>query len=224
MGSSFDRCAFIGLACCALVAAACNRTEGECYPRGEGGNAGPGAGGGPIVPAGAGGFGDAPPPEPQGAGDEAADPCNAAEGKVYTCNGDVVCHHPQGGTEGCHYVNHREGGPSAGQVIERLILACQKDKPGYSCQQDTLTCNDGPVVAPAVTKYVCNGGVSCMDKQGVSEGCNHVAEEVYADDEQDAIDLLVEICEDNLHDKHGNNCDHGGFCCNAGSLTCNKAN
>lgn len=52
---------------------ACNYTEGECYPRGQGGgNAG--VGGSIIVPDGAGGFGDVP-PEPQGATDTPPD-CN----------------------------------------------------------------------------------------------------------------------------------------------------
>lgn len=54
---------------------ACNYTEGECYPRGEG-TTGAGVGGGVIVPGGPGGFGDEP-PDPQGAAESPA--CNATD-------------------------------------------------------------------------------------------------------------------------------------------------
>jgi len=229
MGSSFDRCAFIGLACCALVAAACNRTEGECYPRGEGGAAGPGgpgAGGGPIVPGGPGGNGDVP-PEPQGAGDgtEGADPCNAVEGNIYTCSGVVNCHKGDD-LDQCPFWNRKQSAVAAGAAIEALVVECQSTREGYSCSQGTLTCNGGssPPVKPQAARYVCNGGVTCTDSKGHSDGCTYVAEEVWADDAQDATDLLVEICEDEKHDSTGNNCDHGGYCCSQGSLTCNKAN
>lgn len=53
---------------------ACNYTEGECYPRGQGGgNAG--VGGSVVVPNGAGGFGDVP-PESQDATDPPPPDCN----------------------------------------------------------------------------------------------------------------------------------------------------
>lgn len=51
---------------------ACNYTVGECWPRGEGGGTGSesvAAGGGIIIPTGVGGFGDAPPKQPQDATD-----------------------------------------------------------------------------------------------------------------------------------------------------------
>lgn len=55
------------------LGAACNYDTGECYPRGQDGS---GAGGGVILQGGAGGFGDAPSPKPQGA-PNSADPCAA---------------------------------------------------------------------------------------------------------------------------------------------------
>jgi hypothetical protein len=58
---------------------ACNYTVGECYPRGQGSdNAGAvaGAGGSVVVPGGVGGFGDAPPRQPQDATNPPFD-CNS---------------------------------------------------------------------------------------------------------------------------------------------------
>lgn len=54
-----------------LVLVTCNYDEGACWIDGQGDGA-VGAGGGPILPPGAGGFGDVP-PEPQGATDATVD-------------------------------------------------------------------------------------------------------------------------------------------------------
>lgn len=45
----------------ALALSGCNYTEGQCYPRGEGGGAIAAGVGGSLFPGGAGGFGDVPP-------------------------------------------------------------------------------------------------------------------------------------------------------------------
>lgn len=228
MVSRSSVCRLVGLvgALAALALGACNYTEGQCVPRGQGGS--PGAGGGPIVPGpGQGGFGDVP-PEPQNAGDVAADPCNVTEGRNYYCSGVISCTKVSGDFSGpaqvqCAHDNTRQTAAAPGQALEILITACGKEHPGYSCAQNTLECGDQPRSVPASPRFLCNGGVTCTDSKGFTDGCTYNAEEVYADDAQDAADLLVEICEDNLHDKTGNNCDHGGFCCTQGSLTCNKA-
>lgn len=68
-----------GLAVAAMLdIAACNYTEGECYPREDiEGTGSDGAGGGPILP-GWGGYGDAP-PEPQDATEPPPLNCNKTE-------------------------------------------------------------------------------------------------------------------------------------------------
>lgn len=95
----------------------------------------------------------------------------------------------------------------------------------WSCEEPAtgkyLDCRDY-AVAPATKVYICNGGITCQDSKGYSDGHTVFGEEVYADDEDEAIDGLVEDCEVKLHDKHGNNCAHGGYCCTAGSLSCSK--
>lgn len=73
---------------------------------------------------------------------------------------------------------------------------------------------------PLVTRYICSGNVTCVNAKNEYDGCNYNGWEVYADDEEDARDLLAEFCEIDMHDKYGNNCDHGGMCCTPGSLTC----
>lgn len=224
---SFKSYAFASAACAVfgLLVAACNYTDGTCYPRGEGGGATDGAGGGVIVP-GTGGFGDVP-PKPQGAGDNGADPCNVVEGKVYYCSGVVNCSKAgdfSGGLAQCPYWNHKQSASAPGEALEIVIRECQDSHAGYSCSQHTLQCDDKPRQGAATaSKYVCNGGVTCTDSKKQMDGCTFTSEEVYADDESDAIDLLVETCEINMHDKYGDNCDHGGMCCTAGSLTCHKS-
>ena len=89
----------------AAAISACNYTVGECYPRGEGaghGSEGVGSGGGIIIPTGVGGFGEAPPKQPQDGtspsipcnSDETENPCRgsgdtAGDGKTY-----LVCSDP----------------------------------------------------------------------------------------------------------------------------------
>lgn len=218
----FDRFAlFVGAVCCSLVAA-CNKTDGNCWPPGQGG-AGPGSGaGGGIITPGQGGFGDVP-PKPQGAPGDGADPCNVAEAKAFYCNGDVLCHIPMGSAvEGCHHNNTKVFGTSAGQVIEDLVSECQADHPGYSCEQSTLSCTDklAPVVQANV--YSCTGPVTCTDKKGYTDSCVYNKEEVWADSDEEARDHLTEMCEVIMHDKYGNNCANGGMCCTPGSLNCVK--
>ncbi len=58
----------------ASTVAACNYTVGECYPRDQGGGSA-GAEGGVLVPGGVGGYGDAPPKQPQDVGSPPPD-CN----------------------------------------------------------------------------------------------------------------------------------------------------
>jgi len=74
------------LLACAL--ASCNYDDGACYPRDQGGN---GVGGGVIVAAGAGGFGDVP-PDPQDATDPIPPEClDATESPcVNKCLADYV--------------------------------------------------------------------------------------------------------------------------------------
>jgi hypothetical protein len=57
--------------------AACNYSEGDCYPRGQG-DGNPSAGGGNIIPGGVGGFGDSPPKQPQNATDPKIE-CNISD-------------------------------------------------------------------------------------------------------------------------------------------------
>lgn len=84
---------------------ACNYTVGDCYPRGEGAGystEGVGSGGGVIIPTGVGGFGEAPPKQPQSGtsqplvcnSDETENPCRgsgdtAGDGTTY-----VLCSEP----------------------------------------------------------------------------------------------------------------------------------
>ncbi len=216
---------FHGLCTALLVGAlvtACNRTDGACWAPGQGGAGQTGVGGTIIV--GQGGLGDAPPgSDPQGTG-PAADPCNAAEGKLekqYYCNGDVLCSAPDNpGLIGCGYENREVLAKTPAAATAALVQECQASKPaGSTCSQYSLVCGDKPLAA---TRFFCNGGVTCSDSKGFSDGCTYSGEEVYASDEDDAIDLLVETCEIEMHDKYGNNCQHGGMCCAAGSLTCHK--
>lgn len=215
---SFIRSMLLGVV--AYLLAACNYTEPGTCTVGGGGFHG-GQGGGIITPGqGAGGLGDAP-PAPQGAGDT-SDPCNAVEGRNWTCNGVVNCH-KDGHLRQCEYRNYEKAAQAPGEAVALLVEGCQDSNAGYSCSQNTLTCGDAPVATPAASRFICNGGVSCTDAKGYSDGCSYSGEEVYADDAADAVDSLVEVCEIEMHDKYGNNCDHGGMCCTAGSLTCNKA-
>lgn len=73
---------------------------------------------------------------------------------------------------------------------------------------------------PEATKYVCTGGVTCTNSKNEYDSCYYNGWEVYADDEDDARDLLADFCEIDMHDKYGHNCDNGGMCCTPGSLTC----
>lgn len=217
---SLNRYTFMSIVCC-LVAVACNYTEPGTCSLGQGGS-GPvvGQGGSVILPP-QGGFGDTP-PDPQGA-DGAADPCNAVEGKILYCNGDIICHNNSGpGATGCHHANTTSTKSSEGAAIEWLVNECRDLHPGYSCGPGDLTCGDKPKTIAKPSYYICNGGVICMDAKNQSDGCTFISEEVYADDDAEARDLLVENCEIDMHDKYKNNCDHGGMCCKAGSLTCNK--
>ena len=71
----------LSIAAIALGFAACNYTDGDCWYYGEGSeNAGVGPGGGvtiPTGPAGVGGYGEAPPKEPQDASDPPPPVCNS---------------------------------------------------------------------------------------------------------------------------------------------------
>lgn len=210
----------------ASAAAACNRTDGGCYPRGQGGLP-DGSGGGPIiVGTGAGGLGEAPPgSEPQGADGDGADPCNAAEGKLLYCNGNTVCYLKNGpGATGCHYVNVRRTEASQAQAVEKLVAECAALYPDHSCHPHDIVCGTQPVQHPPTlaATYSCNGGVTCTNEKGEVDGCSYNAEEVWADDEEDARWFLAENCEVQMHDKYGDNCDHGGMCCTPGSLTCHR--
>jgi hypothetical protein len=74
--------------------AACNHTVGECWYYGEGSeNAGAGPGGGVILPtgpSGAGGYGEAPPKQPQDDRDRPPPECNEGEDDA-TELGELVC-------------------------------------------------------------------------------------------------------------------------------------
>jgi hypothetical protein len=213
---------------CGIFVAACNYTDGACYERGHGGSNVAGVGGGPIVP-GQGGFGDVP-PESQGAGDT-PDPCNAGAGKIYTCNGDIVCSKPnQGGgnsTTGCHFAVKTFTAESAEKLVDDLLKKCQAENPTYACSSEELSCTDTPA-----KRYYCNGGISCVDDNGIHDGCNVGGEpsdpysslpgEVYASSDGEAFDHLADLCETLKHDKYGNNCAHGGMCCVPGSVACQK--
>ena len=76
------------------VHAACNYTVGECWYYGEGSeNAGAGPGGGVILPTGptgAGGYGQAPPKQPQNAPDRPPPVCNDEEDDA-TELGELLC-------------------------------------------------------------------------------------------------------------------------------------
>lgn len=78
-----------------VVISACNYTVGECYPRGEGASystEGVGSGGGIIIPTGVGGFGEAPPKQPQSGTSQSIE-CNSDESNEpeSECNaGDAV--------------------------------------------------------------------------------------------------------------------------------------
>jgi hypothetical protein len=74
---------------------ACNETVGECWYYGEGSeNTSAGPGGGVIVPtgpAGVGGYGEAPPKEPQQDRDRPPPVCNEEEEEDETELGELVC-------------------------------------------------------------------------------------------------------------------------------------
>lgn len=217
---------------CGLFIVACNYTDGACYERGQGGQVA-GVGGGPIVP-GQGGFGDVP-PEPQGAGDaNDADPCNAGAGRDFTCNGSIVCYEPNPGAgasgmsaTGCFFAVRRYVAASADKLIADLIKKCQSENPKYACENDDLVCTDVPA-----KRYVCNGGIGCIDDKNNHDGCtvggeptdpfSSIAGNVYAHDETEAINHLADICEVLKHDKYGTNCAHKGMCCVPSSVTCQK--
>lgn len=209
----------------AILASACNYTDGACYARGQGGAQQVDTGG-VVIPTGVGGFGDAPPDpgaEPQGA--DGADPCNAVEGKFLYCNGDTVCYDDTGpGAHGCHYVNVKRTEASTGAAIEKLVSECAAKYPDHSCGPLNITCDSKPAAkTTAASTYSCNGGVTCTDTKGQTDGCSYSNEEVWAEDEEDARWFLAENCEVIVRDKYkGDDCDHGGFCCTPGSLTCNQ--
>jgi len=203
----------------------CNRTDGACWAPGQGGSVGTTGAGGVIV--GQGGLGDAPEgPGPQGVEEDGADPCNATEGKLLFCNGNTVCFPKDGapGAKGCHYVNVRRTEASQAQATEKLVAECAALYPDYSCHPHEITCGTQPVQHPPTlaATYYCNGGVTCVNEKSEVDGCSYSGEEVWADDEEDARWFLAENCEVEMHDRYGNNCDHGGMCCTPGSLTCHR--
>lgn len=84
---------------------ACNYTVGDCYPRGEGagyGSEGVGSGGGVIIPTGVGGFGEAPPKQPQSGtsqplvcnSDETENPCRGSGDMAGDGTSYVLCSGP----------------------------------------------------------------------------------------------------------------------------------
>lgn len=136
----------------ALALAACNRTQGECYPVGAGGTIGGGVGGGVINPVGVGGFGDQP---TGGDPDVGPDPCNASEGNLWLCRGEVTCTKPDSDDDVVVICDHTDGvveaGAGAGDAIAKLVKRCGKKHSDYSCSSSTMSCI--PAGGVAADKY-----------------------------------------------------------------------
>lgn len=92
------------------AAAACNYTDGQCYPRGEVPGGGAGGQGGVIVPGGPGGFGDVP-PDPQDADDPPPD-CDMPDETELS---QVSCGRPNWGVE-CMILCGENGAPCRSQI------------------------------------------------------------------------------------------------------------
>jgi hypothetical protein len=108
------------LGCVAILfigVGACNYDVGECYVRGEEGD----GVGGSILPTGVGGYGDAPPREPQNAGDS-WNPCSAlAECTITWKAGSDVCNE-KGTTSSCTtlYQGHHTSLDEAKEQCEKV--------------------------------------------------------------------------------------------------------
>lgn len=225
---NLNRYLFMSVVCCLVaMGAACNYTEPGTCSLGQGGG-GPtvGQGGGVVLPP-QGGLGDDV--DPQGAGDP-SDPCNKTEPvpkvkRDLYCNGDVVCWDTNSpGAAGCHHENTHVKALDPDAAVDELVKECQDAYPDYDCEPEKLSCADLPKAgSKPVPIYVCNGAVSpCTDSNGLTEACNYVAREVYAWNEAEAREFLREECETVLAEQYGDTCEYGGFCCEVGSLTCNK--
>jgi hypothetical protein len=120
---------------------ACNYDVGECYVRGEEGD----GVGGSILPTGVGGYGDAPPREPQNAGDS-WNPCSAlAECTVTWKPGSDVCNE-KGTTSSCTtlYQGHHTSLDEAKEQCEKVhgLAAGAGAQSCDSCKWATSANND----------------------------------------------------------------------------------
>lgn len=178
---------------------ACNYDDGQCYVRGQGGSAGVGAaaGGGVIIPAGAGGFGDSPKPKPQGSDDSVSPPaCLSANS---TCEKACL------------------------STYEADYAFCGDDP---TCQAQAYevyqTCRGKCAVEAAKEQdWVCAGYVACSRAEdGKGDGCSWAGEEFPGwfdcdNGGNDCQESLAEACEQVLHEGQG-----GSWLCDASGLTC----
>lgn len=150
---------------------ACNYTEGECHPRGQGGGSA-GVGGGVIVPAGAGGFGEVP-PKPQDATDPPPPDCNIATQSP--CNEKCLADYEAAAAE-CGKIENDSLRTTCQDGALASYEICRDN-----CQQvANQECDD---------KYqdcVDNGPSSCLDQEGGKTQCNRCWERCNAGDSPSA--------------------------------------
>jgi hypothetical protein len=137
--------------------AACNYTDGECYPRDPGGeNAG--VGGSVIIPTGVGGYGDVP-PEPQDATGASEPPvCNA--GEETPAGAEVRCLVPGSETcvQQCHAIEafciHLATHPYSPSSGSGNLDWCKGGWPSYTCSYQFSNGDNCTLIYP-LGKWFC---------------------------------------------------------------------
>lgn len=166
---SLLRACFAAGALALSAMAACNYTEGECYPRGQvPGDIGSGAGGDVILPSGAGGLGDAP-PEPQNADDPPTPDCNiATQSPCYEkCLADY-----EEAAANCTKITsvqeRQQCNDNAYSAYKNCRESCQ-EKANQECDDKYQNCID-------------NGASSCQEREGGKTLCQRCWERCNAGD------------------------------------------
>ena len=193
------------------IIAACSYQEGTCWAPGE--DPSIGAGGGPILPPGQGGFGLE---EPEAESQDAA--------TIWACEGDVVnCSNMKDPhVRSCFFMTGV--GASKEAAIAQMYTKCEEalipnSETAYICEDiKNLKCSEAPV-----PKYSCSGTARC--KRGNRcyapdevwyNTCQYTDVPVYDLNPQNARQQLLLECQEELNESVGK----GPWFCMPGTIVC----
>lgn len=133
-----------------LLVSACSYVDGQCWSANEDGHGG--AGGGPVVPTGSGGFGDVP-PQPRGASDPTPPDCNAgAEVRCATPASNACVDQCEAVGAYCVHLAKHPYSPSSG--IGDLYW-CKGGSPTWTCSYQYSNGDNCTVIYPLST-WLCS--------------------------------------------------------------------